>query len=212
MKCPRCGSERLLGVGGGRYICRDCGWLSWESRSMESLSLERLKELREKTERRIKRLKKQLKILKRTRRWLDEYIAKREAREEFILELVGIKRGSNGRSDSGSDKGADKGLGIREGAMREEIERIGGDDRDFEELFERKRYGMRIGLAPWAVKKEGKFLVMRLDLLKMIVDELYRSARNFGLEDVETMIAEDSITIIGYKTLKAGEETETVRW
>lgn len=195
MKCPKCGSEKLMGVGGGRYICRDCGWLSWIDGTMESLSLDRLKELKKRTEKRIKRLKKQLKVLKRTSRWLDDYIAEREGKD-FIVKVVGLS--SDERVGRRADKGADKSLGAREKEMREEDRGVGRDDKCFERSSERKMYGTKLNFLPWTARREGKYLVVDFNMLKIIVDALDKSVKRYGLEDVEAIISDDSITIIGW--------------
>ncbi|RLG69365.1 hypothetical protein DRN93_00265 [archaeon] len=195
MKCPKCGSEKLMGVGGGRYICRDCGWLSWIDGTMESLSLDRLKELKKRTEKRIKRLKKQLKVLKRTSRWLDDYIAEREGKD-FIVKVVGLS--SDERVGRRADKREDKGLGIREVEMREEDRGVGRDDKCVERASERKMYGTKLNFLPWTARREGKYLVVDFNMLKIIVDALDKSVKKYGLEDVEAIISDDSITIIGW--------------
>jgi len=184
-----------MGVGGGRYICRDCGWLSWIDGTMESLSLDRLKEFKKRTEKRIKRLKKQLKVLKRTGRWLDDYIAERE-RKDFIVKVVGLS--SDERVGRRADKGADKGLGIREVEMREEDRGVGRDDKCVERASERKMYGTKLNFLPWTARREGKYLVVDFNMLKIIVDALDKSVKRYGLEDAEAIISDDSITIIGW--------------
>jgi len=184
-----------MGVGGGRYICRDCGWLSWIDGTMESLSLDRLKELKKRTEKRIKRLKKQLKVLKRTSRWLDDYIAEREGKD-FIVKVVGLS--SDERVGRRADKREDKGLGIREVEMREEDRGVGRDDKCVERASERKMYGTKLNFLPWTARREGKYLVVDFNMLKIIVDALDKSVKKYGLEDVEAIISDDSITIIGW--------------